>query len=66
MLAHYLEMRLRINDSVTRFTRSDHGAGIVEYLLLVLFIGLSLILALTFFTGRLDAAFSRAGNSIPS
>jgi Flp pilus assembly pilin Flp len=44
----------------------DSGAGIVEYLLLVLFIGLALILAITFFSGQLSEGFSNAGNSIPS
>lgn len=42
------------------------GAGIVEYLLLVVFIGLLMIAALTAFSGDLSAAFSEAADSIPT
>ena len=57
--------RVRVREFVERVTRGDEGAGIVEYLLLVLFIALVMILALAFFTGQLSEGFSRAGNSIP-
>jgi Flp pilus assembly pilin Flp len=49
-----------------QFAPTDGGAGIVEYLLLVLFIALALILALVAFSGALGDAFSSAANSIPS
>jgi Flp pilus assembly pilin Flp len=49
-----------------QFTPTDKGAGIVEYLLLVLFIALALIVALVAFSGALGDAFSGAANSIPN
>jgi Flp pilus assembly pilin Flp len=48
------------------FSQTDEGAGIVEYLLLVLFIALALIVALVAFSGALGDAFSDAANSISS
>lgn len=44
--------------------RDDEGAGIVEYLLLVVFIALAMIVALGLFTGQLSTAFSQTGNSL--
>jgi Flp pilus assembly pilin Flp len=64
MLSLYTDLEVRIRESVSRAARRDEGAGIVEYLLLVVFIALALIVTLAFFTGRLGAAFSRAGNSL--
>jgi Flp pilus assembly pilin Flp len=43
--------------------RHERGAGIVEYILLVIFIALALITALTLFSGALGDAFSDAADS---
>lgn len=64
MLNLYTDLEVRVREAFERVSRRDEGAGIVEYLLLVVFIALALILALAFFTGRLGNAFSRAGNSL--
>ena len=64
MISLYTDLEVRVRQAVSKATRRDEGAGIVEYLLLVVFIALALIVALAFFSGRLGAAFSRAGNSL--
>jgi Flp pilus assembly pilin Flp len=66
MLAILTHLEVKVREFVGRVSRADEGAGIVEYLLLVLFIALVMVLALAFFTGQLGEGFSRAGNSIPS
>ena len=66
MLTFLTKFELHTRDIAGRSSRRDEGAGIVEYLLLVVFIALVMIVALAFFTGRLSAGFSRAGNSIPT
>jgi Flp pilus assembly pilin Flp len=66
MLAILTRMEINTRELIGRATRTDVGAGIVEYLLLVVFIALVMVVALAFFTGQLSAGFSRAGNSIPS
>lgn len=62
-----------LNTMITALTRrealgprasDETGAGIVEYLLLVVFIALILIVALVFFSGTLGDAFSDAANSV--
>lgn len=62
-LAYYLEARLRALPGTAR--ARDAGAGVVEYLLLVLFIALALIVSVAFFSGQLSEGFRNAGNSIP-
>jgi Flp pilus assembly pilin Flp len=66
MLTFLTKLELHTRDILGRSSRRDEGAGIVEYLLLVVFIALVMIVALAFFTGRLSDGFSRAGNSIPA
>jgi Flp pilus assembly pilin Flp len=66
VLGIFTNVELRVRESLQSARQRDEGAGVVEYLLLVLFIALVLVLALGFFSGRLGSAFSRAGNSIPS
>ena len=66
MLTFLTQLEFHVRDFLGRSSRRDEGAGIVEYLLLVLFIALVMIVALAFFTGQLSAGFSRAGNSIPT
>ena len=64
MLSFYTDLEVRVREFASKAARRDEGAGIVEYLLLVVFIALALIVALAFFTGRLGDAFSRAGESL--
>jgi Flp pilus assembly pilin Flp len=64
MLSLYTDLEVRVREFASKAARRDEGAGIVEYLLLVVFIALVMIVALAFFTGRLGTAFSRAGNSL--
>ncbi len=64
MLSFYTDLEVRVRDFASKAARREEGAGIVEYLLLVVFIALALIVALAFFTGNLGSAFSRAGNSL--
>jgi Flp pilus assembly pilin Flp len=42
------------------------GQGLVEYALLLLFIAIAVIVALVFFGDRLNALYSKRGNSIPN
>ncbi len=46
-----------------RFT-SDEGAGIVEYLLLIVAIALLVLGAMVVFSGSLSNAFGRIGNAV--
>lgn len=57
----FTDLELRVRDAVSR---KDEGAGIVEYLLLVVFIAIVLIVALAFFSGRLGDAFSDTANTL--
>jgi Flp pilus assembly pilin Flp len=43
----------------------EAGAGMVEYTLLVAFVGLLLIGVIALLTNSLDATFSDAGNAFP-
>jgi Flp pilus assembly pilin Flp len=60
MLSIFTDLQLRVRESLSR----TEGAGIVEYLLLVVFIALALIVALAFFSGALGDAFRTTANSI--
>lgn len=66
MLYFMTNIEVRVREMLAKSEDAQSGAGIVEYLLLVLFIALALILSLAFFSGRLGNAFSKAGNSIPN
>ena len=61
MLSLYTDLEVRVRDFAKKAARQDEGAGIVEYLLLVVFIALVMIAALALFTGALGSAFGRAG-----
>ena len=50
-------------DFLTRRRGEDDGAGIVEYILLVIFIAVVLIVSLAFFSGALSDSFSDVANS---
>lgn len=66
MLRIFAELEGFLRVTFSRLSRRDDGAGIVEYILLVVFIAVAMVLALVFFSGQLSAAFSQAGNSVPS
>lgn len=66
MLEDVSDAAFRFRDAVDRITHGDEGAGIVEYVLLILFIALIMILALGLFSGALGDAFGRAGDSFPT
>ena len=57
----FTDLQLRVRESISR---TDDGAGIVEYLLLVVFIALVLIVALAFFSGALGDVFSDTADSL--
>ena len=60
MLSLFTDLELRVRESLRR----SEGAGIVEYLLLVVFIAIVLIVALTFFSGALSDSFSDTANTL--
>jgi Flp pilus assembly pilin Flp len=49
-----------------RLTRTERGAGLVEYILLVSFIAIAVIAAVIAFRGPIDAKFSEAGSRVSS
>lgn len=50
--------------SLVRRCRSDRGASLVEYALLIVLIALVCIVAVTFFGGETSSSFVRTGDSI--
>ena len=46
---------------IARFTNSERGASMVEYILLVALIALAVIAAVVFLSGQLTAKFNDAG-----
>ena len=63
MLGAFTALQVRILGAAAG---REQGAGVVEYLLLVLFLALALITAIGLFSDSLREAFSKAGSSIPS
>jgi Flp pilus assembly pilin Flp len=49
---------------VARFTNSERGASMVEYILLVALIALAVIGAVVVLRGQLDTKFSDAGTQV--
>ena len=47
-----------------RFTKSDRGAGMVEYILLVALIALAVIAAVVFLRGQMSSKFDDAGSTV--
>lgn len=47
-----------------RFTRSEEGANLVEYILLVALIALAVIAAVLFMRGQVSSKFDEAGSKI--
>ena len=49
-----------------RFTKSERGASMVEYILLVALIALAVIAAVVFLRGQLSDKFNDAGSKVSS
>jgi pilus assembly protein Flp/PilA len=53
----------RIALAARRFVRDEDGAALAEYGILVAFIAIVAITAVTFFGGKISAKFSQLGNT---
>ena len=51
------------NNAIRRFMREDDGAALAEYGILVAFIAIVAITAVTFFGGKISSKFSQIANS---
>ena len=49
---------------LVRFVREEEGQDLVEYIFLVGFIALLVILGLQFFSSQINSQFSRVGSSV--
>ena len=54
----------RIGNEVRRFFREEDGAALAEYGILIAFIAVAAIVAVTFFGGKIKNKFSEYGNSL--
>lgn len=54
----------RLNHAVRRFMANDEGAALAEYGILVAFIAVVAIVAVTFFGSQISAKFSQYGNAL--
>ena len=50
----------------TRFTTTERGASMVEYILLVALIALAVLAAVTFLSGEVKGSFNREGSTLSS
>jgi pilus assembly protein Flp/PilA len=53
----------KLKNAVTRFIADDEGAALAEYGILIAFIAIVAIVAVTFFGGRISNKFSQLANS---
>ena len=53
----------RINAAAKRFVRDEDGAALAEYGILIAFIAIAAIVAVTFFGTRIRNKFSEIGNT---
>jgi len=53
----------KITNAVTKFIANDEGAALAEYGILVAFIAIVAIVAVTFFGSKISAKFSQLANS---
>lgn len=53
----------KLKNAVTRFISNDEGAALAEYGILIAFIAIVAIVAVTFFGGRISGKFSQLANS---
>ncbi len=49
-----------------KFTNTQRGASMVEYILLVALIALAVIAAVTFLSGQMNAKFNNEGSTLSS
>jgi pilus assembly protein Flp/PilA len=54
----------RIKLATRRFIREEEGAALAEYGILIAFIAIAAIVAVTFFGDKIKAKFSQIGNSL--
>ena len=50
----------------TRFTTTERGASMVEYILLVALIALAVFAAVTFLSTQINGSYNREGSSLSS
>ncbi len=53
----------KLKNAVTRFISNDEGAALAEYGILIAFIAIVAIVAVTFFGARISGKFSQLANS---
>ena len=53
----------KLKNAVTRFISNDEGAALAEYGILIAFIAIVAIVAVTFFGSRISGKFSQLSNS---
>ena len=53
----------KLKNAVTRFIADDEGAALAAYGILIAFIAIVAIVAVTFFGGRISGKFSQLANS---
>jgi pilus assembly protein Flp/PilA len=56
-------MMTKIATATRRFIREEDGAALAEYGILIAFIAIAAIVAVTFFGGKIKQKFSDLGNS---
>ena len=54
----------RMKKEVGRFFREEEGAALAEYGILIAFIAIAAIVAVTFFGGKIKQKFSDYGNAL--
>lgn len=54
----------RITNPVTKFVRNEDGAALAEYGILVAFIAIVAIVAVTFFGSKISSKFSALANGL--
>jgi pilus assembly protein Flp/PilA len=64
MITPLLEVGMQLLfDKVSRFVKNEEGAALAEYGILVAFIAIVAITAVTFFGSKVSAKFSQLGNT---
>ena len=53
----------KLKNGISRFISNDEGAALAEYGILIAFIAIVAIVAVTFFGGRISGKFSQLANS---
>ena len=53
----------KLKNGISRFISNDEGAALAEYGIIIAFIAIVAIVAVTFFGGRISGKFSQLANS---